>query len=61
MAVLLAGVVEGVAAGICGGLEQAGWELGSCRPLTGEILQGVKGLIPADVGKGEKLPLRRKC
>jgi hypothetical protein len=53
MAVLLAG---GKAYGTCGGPEQAGWELDSCWPLTGEILQDVKGLVPADVSKGESCP-----
>lgn len=30
--------------------------LGSCWPVTGEISQGVKGLIPADVSRGEGCP-----
>lgn len=53
MAVLFAG---GAAGGTCGSPEQAGWMLGSCWPVTGEILQGVKGLIPADASKGECCP-----
>lgn len=46
----------GKAGGTCGGPEQASWELGSRWSPTGEILQGIKGLIPADVSKGESCP-----